>query len=161
MTNLMGAEISFTEMGKEETQRVARADGTRPITSQRFLFHQRRRIEASDQLARKGCRSMLDATRGTRNSTSVNGANSNARGQMRMQQPKQGAPSEKSGSATCKNVPKVCKQGFTSSFQMSKNRCDFCAVLRTKENGRLGSALTAPSRDRCPRAPPTRHIHRK
>jgi len=35
-------------------QRAVRADGTRPIKSQRFLFHQRRRIEASDQLARKG-----------------------------------------------------------------------------------------------------------
>jgi hypothetical protein len=32
---------------------VVRADGTRPIKSQRFFFHQRRRIEASDQLARK------------------------------------------------------------------------------------------------------------
>jgi hypothetical protein len=34
-------------------QRVVRADGTRPIKSQRFFFHQRWRIEASDQLARK------------------------------------------------------------------------------------------------------------
>ena len=42
-------------------QRVVRADGTRPIKSQRFLFHQKRRIEASDQLARKEQRSMLDA----------------------------------------------------------------------------------------------------
>jgi hypothetical protein len=49
----MGAEISFAEMWKEETLRVVRADGTRPIKSQRFLFHQKRRIEASDQLARK------------------------------------------------------------------------------------------------------------
>ena len=30
-----------------------RVDRTRPIKSQRFFFHQRRRIEASDQLARK------------------------------------------------------------------------------------------------------------
>jgi hypothetical protein len=32
---------------------VVRADGTRAIKSQRFFFHQRQRIEASDQLARK------------------------------------------------------------------------------------------------------------
>jgi hypothetical protein len=31
---------------------MVRADGTRPNKSQRFFFHQRRRIEASDQLAR-------------------------------------------------------------------------------------------------------------
>jgi hypothetical protein len=29
----MGAEISFAEMWKEETLRVVRADGTRPIKS--------------------------------------------------------------------------------------------------------------------------------
>ena len=55
-----------------------------------------------------------------RNSTSVSGANSNARGQMQPQLPKQGNPSQKPGTASCKNVPKVCKERFTSSFQMAK-----------------------------------------
>ena len=54
-----------------------------------------------------------------RNSTSIGGANSNARGQMQPQQPMQGTPSQKPGTATCKNVPKVCKERFTSSFQMA------------------------------------------
>jgi len=39
----MCAEVSFPEMWERGGQRAVRADGTRPIKSQRFLFHQRRR----------------------------------------------------------------------------------------------------------------------
>ena len=49
-----------------EAQRVVRANGIRPIRSQRFLFHQGRRIEESDQAARKERESMLDAKQGTK-----------------------------------------------------------------------------------------------
>jgi hypothetical protein len=52
MTRLIGADF-FHGDAEREGQRMVRADGTRPIKSQRFLFHQKRRIEASDQLARK------------------------------------------------------------------------------------------------------------
>jgi hypothetical protein len=54
--------VNLDEM---EVQKVVRANGIRPIRSQRFLFRQGRRIEESDQAARKEGESMLDAKQGT------------------------------------------------------------------------------------------------